>query len=133
MIPLALDLISTFVVGSIFPVATTERARSMRATFTSFSGSILGELRPMAFSETKAAPPSSGTTISSTHTNFRLLPFLATWITPNQNYTHGVAPSSIYYNGNRAIAHLTGAQRLGRSRFAYLTAMEELKTALVTG
>ena len=40
--PLALDLISTLVTGSIFPVATTERARSIRSTLTSFSASILG-------------------------------------------------------------------------------------------
>ena len=32
MMPLAFDLISTFVIGSIFPVATTERARSPRST-----------------------------------------------------------------------------------------------------
>src|ERR1035438_10528427 len=60
MMPDALDLISTLVVGSIFPVATTERARSMRSTFTSFSGSILVGVRLNARTEKNAAPPTTG-------------------------------------------------------------------------
>src|SRR6266568_9664644 len=39
--PLALDLISTLVMGSILPVATTLLARSPFSTFASFEGSIL--------------------------------------------------------------------------------------------
>src|SRR5712692_3346110 len=39
--PLALDLISTLVMGSIFPVATTLLARSPFSTLASFEGSIL--------------------------------------------------------------------------------------------
>src|SRR5271155_1647355 len=38
--PLAFDLISTFVMGSILPVATTLFARSPLSTFASFEGSI---------------------------------------------------------------------------------------------
>src|ERR1035438_6800986 len=59
MMPDALDLISTLVVGSIFPVATTERARSMRSTFTSFSESILVGVRLNARTEKNAAPPTT--------------------------------------------------------------------------
>src|SRR6266849_7768687 len=39
--PLALDFISTLVMGSIFPVATTLLARSPFSTLASFEGSIL--------------------------------------------------------------------------------------------
>src|SRR5216684_6758743 len=39
--PLAFDLISTLVMGSIFPVATTLFARSPFSTLASFEGSIL--------------------------------------------------------------------------------------------
>src|ERR1039458_5614852 len=39
--PLALDLTSTLVMGSILPVATTLFARSPRSTLASFEGSIL--------------------------------------------------------------------------------------------
>ena len=35
MMPLAFDLISTFVIGSIFPVATTDRAITPRSTVAS--------------------------------------------------------------------------------------------------
>src|ERR1039458_3793593 len=73
MMPLALDLISTLVTGSILPVATTERARSMRSAFTSFSGSILGELRPMALRANSAAPPSRGTRRNKIHLSDRFL------------------------------------------------------------
>ena len=41
MMPLAFDLISTFVIGSILPVATTERARSPRSTVARRDGSIV--------------------------------------------------------------------------------------------
>src|ERR1017187_5218400 len=73
MMPLALDLISTLVTGSILPVATTERARSMRSAFTSFSGSILGEPRPIAFRVNSAAPPSRGTRRNKIHFSDRFL------------------------------------------------------------
>jgi hypothetical protein len=39
--PLALDLISAFESGWIFPVATTTRAKSPRSTEASFDGSIV--------------------------------------------------------------------------------------------
>src|ERR1017187_1188132 len=65
MIPEALDLISTLVVGSIFPVATTERARSMRSTFTSFSASIFGGVRLSNRTEKNAATPKTGTSAST--------------------------------------------------------------------
>ena len=66
MIPLALDLISTCVVGWILPVATTERARSIRSTRASFSGSILAGVRLSARSEKKATPPTARTNTSAT-------------------------------------------------------------------
>src|SRR5580693_5373615 len=57
MIPLALLLISTWVTGSILPVATTDRARSRRSTLASFSGSILVGFLPMAFMPKKPPAP----------------------------------------------------------------------------
>ena len=60
MMPLALDLISTWVVGWILPVATTDRARSIRSTRASFSGSILAGVRLRARSEKNATPASIG-------------------------------------------------------------------------
>ena len=41
MMPLAFDLISTFVIGSIFPVATTERASVPRSTVASRDSGML--------------------------------------------------------------------------------------------
>jgi hypothetical protein len=55
MIPLAFALISTCVTGCTFPVATTERARSIRSAFAIFSGSILTGLLPIALREKNAA------------------------------------------------------------------------------
>ena len=43
MMPFALDLISTFVIGSILPVATTERTIVPRSTVAIFDGSMLEE------------------------------------------------------------------------------------------
>src|SRR5215472_10996312 len=57
--PLALLLISTWVTGWILPVATTDRARSMRSTLAIFSGSIFSGLLESALTETIAAPPST--------------------------------------------------------------------------
>ena len=42
MMPLAFDLISTFVMGSILPVATTDRVIVPRSTVASFDGSMSG-------------------------------------------------------------------------------------------
>jgi hypothetical protein len=43
MMPLALDLISTLVMGSILPVATTERTIGPRSTVARRDGSMLVE------------------------------------------------------------------------------------------
>src|ERR1035441_10351331 len=55
--PLALDLISTLVMGSIFPVATTLFAKSPFSTLASFDGSILVPLL-----EAISAPATTSTT-----------------------------------------------------------------------
>ena len=41
MMPLAFDLISTLVIGSILPVATTDRTIGPRSTVASRDGSML--------------------------------------------------------------------------------------------
>src|ERR1019366_9748352 len=58
--PLALDLISTLVMGSIFPVATTLFAKSPFSTLASFDGSILVPLL-----EAISAPATTSTTTTA--------------------------------------------------------------------
>ena len=53
--PLAFDLISTLVIGVIFPVATTLLARSPFSTLASFEGSILVPPRVAAISPPRDA------------------------------------------------------------------------------
>ncbi len=73
MMPLALDLISTWVVGWIFPVATTERARSMRSTRASFSESILDGVRLRALKDRKATAARHGTSTATIQYTERFL------------------------------------------------------------
>ena len=61
MMPFAFDLISTFVIGSTLPVATTDFTIVPRSTTASFDGSISGDA-PFSVAR-PAAPP---TTTSAT-------------------------------------------------------------------
>ncbi|MDX1982277.1 MAG: hypothetical protein SFV51_18535 [Bryobacteraceae bacterium] len=74
MMPLALDLISTFVTGSTLPVATTDLARSMRWAFASFSAGIFGVFVEIAFSEKKAAAAKTGSMRKAIHRILRFPP-----------------------------------------------------------
>src|SRR5687767_2698460 len=56
MMPFALDLMSTFVMGSTFPVATTETAMVPRSTVAIRAGSIAADPPPNADSAQKAIP-----------------------------------------------------------------------------
>ena len=59
MMPFAFDLMSTFVIGSTLPVATTDFTMVPRSTVASFEGSISGAA---PFSVTRPAAPPRTTT-----------------------------------------------------------------------
>ena len=64
MMPFAFDLISTLVIGSTLPVATTERTMVPRSTVASFDGSMSTDAprrvtNPAAAAPTTATPPRS--------------------------------------------------------------------------
>ena len=65
MMPFALDLMSTFVMGSTFPVATTETAMVPRSTVAIRAGSIAADPPPNAESAQRAMPAT--TTHASIH------------------------------------------------------------------
>src|SRR5512138_1294197 len=63
MMPLAFDLISTLVIGSTLPVATTERTMVPRSTAATFEGSM-GVDAPLSVEYPQA--PASSTTAAPT-------------------------------------------------------------------
>ena len=63
MMPLAFDLSSTLLIGSIFPVATTERTMGPRSTAASFDGSMGADALDRCSST--QPPPRAAITITS--------------------------------------------------------------------
>src|SRR5689334_16102390 len=72
MMPLAFDLISTLEMGSTRPVATTERARSLRVTVAIFDGSISALARVI---RVRPKPPSAAISTNAADTNIHLRDF----------------------------------------------------------
>src|SRR4026209_2973342 len=69
MMPFAFDLISTLVMGSIFPVATTERVMVARSTVASRVGSVVEEA-PFSVERPQAAATASTTMTAPTRLHF---------------------------------------------------------------
>src|SRR5688572_33140213 len=69
MMPFALDLISTLVMGSILPVATTERVIVARSTVASRDGSIV-EDAPRSVENPHAAATARTTTMPAIRLRF---------------------------------------------------------------
>ena len=68
MMPLAFDLISTLVMGSTLPVATTERVIVPRSTTAIFEGSMAGAA-PLSRAKPQT-PPTSTTTAAASRASF---------------------------------------------------------------
>src|ERR1700704_831320 len=70
MMPLALDLISTLVMGSIFPVATTDRTIVPRSAVASFEASTPVDA-PLSVPNPAAAAPTRTTRPMTMYQRFR--------------------------------------------------------------
>src|SRR5688572_27999442 len=70
MMPFAFDLISTLVIGSILPVATTERTIEPRSTVASLDGSIVADA-PLSVEKPQAPTMARTTTTAAIRLNFR--------------------------------------------------------------
>ena len=70
MIPFAFDLISTFVIGSTLPVATTDLTIVPRSTVASRDGSMSGEA-PLSVANPAAPPTTSTATPTPMYRRFR--------------------------------------------------------------
>src|SRR5688572_31053381 len=70
MMPFAFDLISTLVIGSILPVATTERTIEPRSTIASLDGSIVADA-PLSVEKPQTPATARTTTTAAIRLNFR--------------------------------------------------------------
>src|ERR1700691_3038978 len=96
--PLALDLISTFVMGVIFPVATTLLARSPFSTLASLIGSILVPPRVAATATITSATTDNETAVMMIQRLF--LWFLPFATAPSATGQHFVLISGTLKNEN---------------------------------
>src|SRR4051812_4839784 len=69
MMPFAFDLISTFVIGSTLPVATTERTIVPLSTVASFDGSMFVDA-PLSVEKPQAPPARTSVTTTAIRTRF---------------------------------------------------------------
>src|SRR3954467_4404468 len=69
MMPFAFDLISTFVIGSTLPVATTERTIVPLSTVASFDGSMFVDA-PLSVEKPQTPPARTSVTTTAIRTRF---------------------------------------------------------------